>query len=122
MSTVNEIKKHVDNRLDKEYTKVSFILGNEKIDKKNIIDKVIPVMKHTESISNISGCEKKQFVINSLTKLVDKTVDDKNEKKKIQSVIDNIIPKIIDKLVDVDKKKIQIKTKKGIKKLFSCCC
>lgn len=78
---------------------------------------VIEVMQIVEKIKGISGIEKKQLVVEIVTKMVDDSDLAGNSEKFILP----LIPSLIDKLIEVDNGHLQINTsfKQNLIKLFN---
>lgn len=88
----------------------------------NITDVVIDGMSMVGQIQNMAGESKKQLVIDMIIYLINNT--DSGPFEVFEPLVLNVVPNIIDSLIDVEKGKLRFnnKIKKGIIKMFTCCC
>ena len=78
---------------------IKCIVGDEPIDEYNIVSKTIPLMKEAESRKDLSGSDKKNYVMVALYKLVESGVEDVGKQDKLKGIMDKVIPSVIDNLV-----------------------
>jgi hypothetical protein len=108
---VNEIYDNIKN------------IVTDKLTASNIIIITINLMKIIEKYKKISGNDKKTIVLDILKKVVNETIDDKQEKDILLFVINNTLPFVIDTIISIDKREIKIKMIRLYKKiinLFNC--
>tara|TARA_B110000495_G_scaffold9755_1_gene7072 strand:- start:479 stop:823 length:345 start_codon:yes stop_codon:yes gene_type:complete len=87
------------------------------------IVKVLPkLIIHLKTYKEMSGLEKKDYIIDFLKYIVDKT-DGPGNDELWDPIIKRLIPGVVDLLIDVDDGKLKLKNKKCITKclsMFSC--
>ena len=87
------------------------------------IVKVLPkLIIHLKTYKEMSGLEKKDYIIDFLKYIVDKT-DGPGNDELWDPIIKRLIPGVVDLLIDVDDGKLKFKNKKCITKclsIFSC--
>lgn len=80
------------------------------IDSSNIFNITINLMQFVEKYPQMKGIDKKNLVMSTIKKIINKY--------NLQETIFQILPIYIDNIIDVDNRNIKIDTKK---KLFFCC-
>ena len=79
------------------------------------------ILQHYNTYENMSGAEKKNYIVNLLKHIVDKT-DSPGDDTYWDPII-KMIPKVIDVLTEVDSRQLRLKPKKTLcsyLKLFWC--
>lgn len=73
------------------------------LNKTNVIQVLHSVMEAVETVSNLSGQEKKEIAINSMNYIVDKQDIKEEEKFELKALINVLAPTAIDTIVSVGK-------------------
>jgi|Laugresu1bdmlbsd_1035121.scaffolds.fasta_scaffold06897_6 hypothetical protein len=71
------------------------------LDKSNVVQILHSVMEVVETVSNLTGPEKKEIAINSMNYIVDKQDIKEEEKFELKSLINVLAPSAIDIIVNV---------------------
>ena len=125
MASTEDVKLVVKNfpieRIHDLYDKIKVLIEGKKLDATNIVSITTNAMIFVEAYNDISGIQKRELIIHIIGLIIKDTVDDYEEKFVLQNIVRLTLPSIIDTIINVDKKKIQIKVKKGCSRLFSCC-
>lgn len=104
----------------KLYQDLKNIVGEGEINPSNIITMVTSLMQLVEQYENLKGKQKKAAIIDVLNQLIDEEVPTEREALQLKSIVHLTLPTVIDVMVSIDKKDVEIKVKKGCKKLMSC--
>jgi len=116
-----EIVDNFVNITERIYKELKRLIGNENLSHSNVIPILLNLMQVVEHYSLLSGMQKKTLVLKVLDHLIEDQFDDKQEVDKMKLLVQMTLPTVIDTIISIDKKKLQINTKKGIRKLFACC-
>jgi hypothetical protein len=85
------------------------------------VAEILPeVIKHVQKFNKFSGEEKKEYIVNILLIIVDKT-DGPGNDDIWDPILKKLIPPLVDTLLGVQDGKIKLKDKK-VSKVFSKCC
>lgn len=103
------------------YEEVKKIIGNQKLNRSNIVVILLSLMQSVENYKNLSGIQKKTLILDTLNNVINDIVDDEQEAMELKLLVQLTLPSVIDTFISIDKKKIVIKIKKGCKSIFSCC-
>ena len=115
-----EISLPTSDLVDKLYDSLSSIIGDQQVTSANIVFIATNLMQIVEKYPSLSGSKKKPLVIHVLKRFVIDHLDGEDESA-LLLFIDTFLPSVIDSIILIDKKKIIIKIKKGLKACFSCC-
>jgi hypothetical protein len=105
------------------YGRVELAIKGEDITPASITILATLCMQAVAKIPQLSGSQKKGFVINLIKKIVgDLENVSKTDRRTYQAVIDFTLPMMIDTLVDASKGKYDFKkASQNVRSLFSCC-
>lgn len=103
------------------YGELKEIVGERTVDRENIVEIALALMKLVEHYPDLKGPQKKQLIIHVLNTFIADTVADPTEAELIEGIVKFTLPALIDTVVSIDKKEVQVKVRKGIRKLLSCC-
>lgn len=112
---VNVVLLNASTRL---YNDLIKIVGDDKINKTNIISIVTNLMQIVENYNDIVGVKKKEVIINTLVRFIENNIEEPHEENEIKSIVSVILPTVIDTFISIDKKEVRIKLKKH---LLACC-
>jgi hypothetical protein len=96
-------------------------ISDKKLSITNVTIITASLMQIVQKYDVVNGYEKKAIILHVLKKLIDETIDDKEEKTSLLIFIDLFLPSVIDTIKSVDIKEIYIKNQKHLKKFFFCC-
>ena len=102
---------------DKLSNNIVDILNDKNITVNNVSSILIENMKIVEQYRSLSGCDKKELIIEGFYDYIDNNIITETEAIKSKIIIKNLIPNLIDIIIKIDKKEIKIKNKYK-KKLF----
>jgi hypothetical protein len=112
--------------IEKLYTKLVYENSNTKLTPGNIASYLINLMQIVESVTELRGDKKKQLVIEVMEYFINSQIQDGDEyASELRLLVKLTLPELIDTIVNIDRKKIKIKVKKGIKsikEIFDSCC
>ncbi len=105
------------------YGRVQSAIKGEEITPTSVTILVTLCMQAVAKIPELSGAQKKGFVINLVKKVVgDLDNVSKTDRRSYQALIDFTLPAMIDALVDASKGKYDFKkASQNVRSLFSCC-
>lgn len=102
------------------YDEVKKIIGNQKLNRSNIVVILLSLMQSVENYKNLTGVQKKTLILDTLNNVINDIIDEQ-EAMELKLLVQLTLPSVIDTFISIDKKKIAIKIKKGCKSIFSCC-
>ena len=111
-------EKSKDKPVSRLYDELSGIIGDRKITVTNIVSVVTLLMKTVDKYTDVKGIQKKELVLAVVTKVVNETMSDDDERNNILYVVEGVLPTVIDTIIQVDKGQLLIKLKKTC---FSWC-
>lgn len=121
MSTKNVQKSLPLTGTERLYGEVKKIIGNQKLNRSNIVVILLSLMQSVENYKNLTGLQKKTLILDTLNNVINDIIDDEQEAMELKLLVQLTLPSVIDTFISIDKKKIAIKIKKGCKSIFSCC-
>lgn len=112
MSNFDETTMTLANELIKDYPN---------FDIENTVMILPKILQHYNTYKDISGAEKKNYIVSILRHIVDKT-DGPGDDAQWDPIIKRMIPGIIDLLTEVDNRQLRLKPKKSFCSYFRLFC
>jgi hypothetical protein len=88
-----------------------------KIDIKTVPLILVYAMQIAEIARGLNGVEKKELVLYSIRRSIEKYVKTQDEKDELQCLVDDVLPSMIDAIVSATKGRVLINNRRK----FSCC-
>ena len=113
--------------IEKLYTKLVLENTNTRLSPTNVVSYLINLMQIVESVVNLDGESKKQLVMQVMEYFIETQIENDDEyATELKLIVQLTLPELIDTIVNIDRKKVKIKVKKGVKSikdlLSSCSC
>ena len=102
------------------YEQLKQMIGSGKVTSGNVVTVVVNLMQLVDKYPDLSGHQKKGVILHVLNVVIDEQVDDDEQAGQLKLLVQMTLPTVIDTIVSVDKKELQIKVTKGLKKFCSC--
>lgn len=95
-----DVSKYNLNIFDELYAKIRGIIANKEFNAGNWISLVTMSMEMVETLPHLTGHEKRDLVVDLVTKLVGEIPMAENQRVIVQSILSTALPVIIDVIVD----------------------
>jgi len=116
---MTEIITTSKNMIDRLYNSITLLVGEKELTTENTMFIVAKLMQLVEKYPELHGEEKKKLIIYVIRLFAVDHLEG-NTDLQVLTFIDTMLPSVIDTIVSVDRKKLIIKIKKGVKSFLSC--
>jgi len=99
------------------YEKIAYLLKGRKLSYSTITNVAIAGIQIVDNYKELNGKSKKYFIIQTIDKIIDDTILDKQEAENHKIITKFTLPSFIDIAIKIDKKELRLKIRKKCSKI-----